>query len=860
MHIRQKFLSEVYQNIEKSRKRYGDFKKCEFHIHTPESKCYNLVLGKSEDEHGLYHKMSVDDVLEYAKKCGYINDNRYTIIKNNINYYKSEEYINNLKAPYNDFKEYISYMLIAYKLYEQGIDAAVITDHNTIKGFKKLKYAIKKYYDEEIRTKNKDRGIITLFLGVEISCSDLNHLIVIVDESKYTSLERYLETIIMGDGLGSFVNTSTIIDNVSKFNAITYIAHVQSSKLYGNKVYNQMLFSMKNLNALGLTNKEKQESVIQRIKAYNAEVERFAFINEGDSHSINEIGKKNTWIKFQRINFKSLKKAIRNHQVCICIGEPTKASKYIKGLVVETGDDGFLQSSKISNNENYFNVTFSSDLNCIIGGRGTGKSTILNIIQIIYSKKADDLKTLKFISRHRRFFSVFVINMQEYLIEFIPQVTRNGYNNNITFLRNAYIEENGEYKLSDDWYSLYKVKKDNNGRVDFVDIDKKEIDTLLNKIFKRGYSINKLVEKIENGTVREYIKRIVTYGVDYDKLKNYVNNITSTTDYRYISNLKRVLPSIIEELSNRKVDIESAIRDFNSKNEDTIRLEYRSEDKKDEYLEPFLQIFDSNKTILNTGLKWSDLQRFFIDVCEKIGYLQMLNYLCNEDFRRIESYCQIQNYQSIERTQGSIDNNFEEVNNKNIRQIYKEILRKLRPNTKYSQVSVRRLLEESIVKCFKIMDEISIVFNVNIKEDVTTSGKSFRRIEELSSGQKVVAILTFLFQFGLISNDNTPLVIDQPEDNLDNAYIYNTLVNSLKEIKSNRQVIIVTHSSTIVTNADAEEVIVLESDNKKGWVASVGYPTEEIITKHILNYLEGGIKSFKHKMDVYSISIKSLAQ
>lgn len=78
-------------------------------------------------------------------------------------------------------------------------------------------------------------------------------------------------------------------------------------------------------------------------------------------------------------------------------------------------------------------------------------------------------------------------------------------------------------------------------------------------------------------------------------------------------------------------------------------------------------------------------------------------------------------------------------------------------------------------------------------------------------------------------------------------------MESLKSIKNNRQVIIVTHSSTIVTNADAEEVIVLKSNNKQGWIEKHGYPSEKSIIKHILNYLEGGENSFNHKYSVYNV-------
>lgn len=94
------------------------------------------------------------------------------------------------------------------------------------------------------------------------------------------------------------------------------------------------------------------------------------------------------------------------------------------------------------------------------------------------------------------------------------------------------------------------------------------------------------------------------------------------------------------------------------------------------------------------------------------------------------------------------------------------------------------------------------------------------------------------------------------EDYLDNQYIYKNLVRKLKEIKSKRQIIIATHSSTIVTDAKEEQVIVMNSDNKNGWIQATRYLNEKVIKLHIINYLEGGIDSFKYKMFMYNEILK----
>lgn len=78
----------------------------------------------------------------------------------------------------------------------------------------------------------------------------------------------------------------------------------------------------------------------------------------------------------------------------------------------------------------------------------------------------------------------------------------------------------------------------------------------------------------------------------------------------------------------------------------------------------------------------------------------------------------------------------------------------------------------------------------------------------------------------------------------------------LRDIKEKRQIIIATHNATIVTNAKADQVCVMKSNDKHGWIETTGYPGEKKIKSHIVNYLEGGKESFKHKMDVYEAVLR----
>jgi len=94
-------------------------------------------------------------------------------------------------------------------------------------------------------------------------------------------------------------------------------------------------------------------------------------------------------------------------------------------------------------------------------------------------------------------------------------------------------------------------------------------------------------------------------------------------------------------------------------------------------------------------------------------------------------------------------------------------------------------------------------------------------------------------------------LIDQPEDNLDNSYVYETVVKTVKKAKTNRQLIFVTHNPNIPVLGDAEQVIVMQSDGRSGSVAGTG--SVDQCRDAIINLLEGGVKAFQLRSERYHI-------
>lgn len=119
---------------------------------------------------------------------------------------------------------------------------------------------------------------------------------------------------------------------------------------------------------------------------------------------------------------------------------------------------------------------------------------------------------------------------------------------------------------------------------------------------------------------------------------------------------------------------------------------------------------------------------------------------------------------------------------------------------------------------------------------------SWRNLELASAGQKTAAILSLLLAHG-----KEPLVLDQPEDDLDNALIYELVVRQLRDNKSRRQLIVVTHNANIVVNGDAELVQPMEV--RKGQIEAPdgGGLQDRHVRERVCEIMEGGRVAFEQR-------------
>lgn len=120
-------------------------------------------------------------------------------------------------------------------------------------------------------------------------------------------------------------------------------------------------------------------------------------------------------------------------------------------------------------------------------------------------------------------------------------------------------------------------------------------------------------------------------------------------------------------------------------------------------------------------------------------------------------------------------------------------------------------------------------------------GKDFQSIGQASAGQRAAAMLAFLLAHG-----NEPLVLDQPEDDLDNHLIYGLVVQQIRTNKLRRQLIVVTHNPNIVVNGDAELIHVLDY-NYQCHVRQTGSLQDQAMRKEVCQVMEGGEEAFERR-------------
>ena len=145
------------------------------------------------------------------------------------------------------------------------------------------------------------------------------------------------------------------------------------------------------------------------------------------------------------------------------------------------------------------------------------------------------------------------------------------------------------------------------------------------------------------------------------------------------------------------------------------------------------------------------------------------------------------------------------------------------------------------LRCSRVQDTVDMKL---FRADGSAAGSIAEG--SLSDGQRNTAALALL-----LAQEGGPLVIDQPEDELDSNFVFRELIPMLRKVKSKRQLIMATHNANLPVNGDAELVYAFEARGGKGEVLAHGGLDQGSVTKAVLDIMEGTEEAFRRRREKY---------
>lgn len=357
-----------------------------------------------------------------------------------------------------------------------------------------------------------------------------------------------------------------------------------------------------------------------------------------------------------------------------------------------------------------------------------------------------------------------------------------------------------------------------------------------------------------------FIKRINEF-----KLEE-IEKIINETKNKITEVLKSITIKLEKDIKEKEEQanlLEKEIDTFQNKIKETEKLKKMEEDLRNEESKVF-RIEALKKESQNLKEKKQNLVNELVELVEKFNEIYKEN--INKNFEKMTK-------ETLEIAINYIfgwnnwKNIYECLDGRYISREYSEYKDKI-PDLNKIKDLIKEIITENIkikpsLKLEEVLKRI-VKDNYIIKYDVTENGND---IKYMSEGNKAFVLLEMII---FLEDKKYPILIDQPEDDLDNRSIYEGLVKFLKEKKKERQIIVATHNANVVVGADSENVIVanqhgINTENNKnirfnyknGGIESLkidinkGILEKKTIQEHICEILEGGKEAFELRKKKY---------
>ncbi|MGB9755834.1 MAG: TrlF family AAA-like ATPase, partial [Desulfurella sp.] len=897
-------------------------------------------------------------------KIKVMNDKEYTLFNNGANWVKADfhlhsPYVHSFNLPnginLNDIDKLVE--LYINKLLEKQIKIAAITDYQQIR----------KDFFEKLQPRAKEKEIY-IFPGIELSVNygkGLHILLIFEYNQGIDGINDYIkaldqnphEPLIKSDTSHRDISLQRdlkiILNEIkSKFNCLVIFPHPNDEngllKSFQPKEAAELL--LKCADAIEFIDDNDKNRLISTGVLKGSFFDNFAVIENTDPKSFDEIGSKQrnnqirtTYLKLSSASINAIKLALHDPSLRVSIYHKpdTKKDRIVS---VKINGTSFLKNVELQ---------FNSDLNTFIGGRGVGKSAILEAIRYcldfpVYSDK-------------------------EFREEFVKNVVGSGGVIEVEIER-YYGEQSITYKVKRIIGQLPVVEGkditpaeifDNNqpiilGQKELYILSLKDdfqlslIDNLIGEELKKeDIELKKLINNLEENarqllaeqdkikkkdeteqeikTINEHLKTFQQLGVadkmakhtaliqDEKKLNQAIDLIKNQFSSHKqlleetISEIERQVKILSEGKSVEKDILSSASNIFSNAKQYLDEFKKGFENKTEEYEQQIQNIkkqWDEKKKTYDNeiiaikqelsakGLSPDKYEEFvkrktqlepllkeYEKISKKISELEQkrneLKSLLKEKRHQLfeirKNTLEILNKKLNDKVRIDI----EYLNNKNR---FREEIANLLKGSVTSKEAINSIVEKDAIDGI----EISKIINLGIEKVKETFGltdamaqrlidwfkdkeklffletlfpddkiiiklkidNAYKELNTLSAGQKATALLILLF-----AQEDRILMIDQPEEDLDNRFIYEDVVKILREIKNKRQIVLVTHNANIPVLGDAEQVFVLEASNNECVIIDKGSIDKTSIAQSIKSIMEGGEEAFKRRIEKYGVTI-----
>ncbi len=817
------------------------------------------------------------------------------------------------------------------QLISQNINVGVITNHNK---FDKNEFVALR--------KKAIKESIGLFAGVEFSLKEGIHILIVFDDKWYQgetdNINKFLDNAFYGianydkpNYPNSNFSLKETVDALDKIGHDYFIvlAHIDDtnglfSELRGRtqedfvkqESFNRVLAVQKSAN---LENYNKLNLWLNR-KSKIACVE-----GSDNAHGgIEAIGKgKVTYVKIGDFNFEALTFALSDSENRISPKDkPEIKNSYIKSIAFE---GGLLEGTKID---------FSPELNNLIGIRGSGKSSLLEVLRYVLGislpvNAADPEYKNSLVERSMGSGGkaiVTVVNKQneEYRIEKLYgqkediyksnqlqtgiSIDATGFNSPIYFgqkdLSNKGKDFEGDLiqRLIGTRLKAVQVK---------IEQKKREVENILSEL-KKLHNLKELKKEtevqIQNSKhqldffkkegVEDKLKQQTLFDSDISKLiqnestvRSYLSELASVIsnhDYFFQQEIsgseinkelfeeaKTIIQELKLEFEKLKTIQKNSVLSQQRIKEVIAKINTKKEGLKEEFAKIKREIntdtinpdnfLNLNRLIETALLKLKEIEKSEKRRIElKTNLLERLTELDNlwlEEYnvlnKEVNRINEAESKISIEvefkgRRDKFIDKMKQVFRGTGIRETayqeieanYKDFIQIYRNNSKLNDILNENQVVDFKRRFIENREEL-LTFKVENKIIIQYNGKS---LDKHSLGQRASALILFL----LAQRENDVLIIDQPEDDLDNQTIYDEVIKELKKIKGNMQFIFATHNANIPVLGDSEKVVSCSYDEKKITVHS-GTIDNHQTQRFIVDIMEGGDEAFNRRKNIYSI-------